>query len=183
MEQKQNTVFSAFKLAFEGLKEETGLLYVHLNPTTTLCRQLTLQDPEGNEHRLDLDPLSFVIQKKALLVSYTIDTLMEKGEVESAKEAIDRMLVLAMHFYEKGYRNRDPNLRNNFGFIGEEPILIDMGRMVLCEEMKELQNSSKELLRVAPRFRKYLAAKHPTLLPYFDERIANIVEGGYNSEP
>ncbi len=173
--ERRHAVYSASKLAFEHLHEETGLLFVHLNPTTSLQKSIPLTDPKGQPCLVDLDPLPFVLQRKAVLASSMIDTLMQNGEEARAKEAIDKILHLAVSFYQKGYRNRDPNLRSNFGFIGTEPILIDMGRMVVSEEIKTPANYAKELIRIAPRFRKYLAAKHPTLVPYFDQKVANVV--------
>ena len=46
-EEKRNKVFSAFKLSFDSLPNETGLLYVHLNPTEHLKKTLRLFDAKA----------------------------------------------------------------------------------------------------------------------------------------
>ncbi|MBS0604353.1 MAG: hypothetical protein JSS60_04855 [Verrucomicrobia bacterium] len=175
-EQQRARVFSAFRLSLDALPEETGLVFVHLNPTRNINTVLSVSDAKGGVHELDLDNLEFVLQKKAVLAYSFIDSLMEKGDLEGAKRAIDELLQLNVALNRKGFRNRDPNFRSNCGFIGGHAVLIDMGRMVQSEEIKQPANLKKEIKRISPRFRKFLAEKHPQLLDHFDNCIAKILE-------
>jgi hypothetical protein len=181
-EKRREAVYTAFKLAYDEIPEETGLLSIHLNPTAQLFPPLSLTDAEGKTHTFSLDPIPFVLQRKAVMLSMTIDTLMKEGQKAAAEEAIEATLQLTLSLCEKGYRNRDPNLRSNFGFVEQKPILIDMGRVVLSEEMKVQALAKQELVRIAPRFRRFLIAKHPALLPYFDAKIAKIEQERYDLE-
>jgi tetratricopeptide (TPR) repeat protein len=172
--ERRNKVFSAFKLCFEQLPQESGLLYLHLNPSQKWGRKLSLVDMQGKTHLVDLDTLEFVIQKKAQLAYQTLDTLMANHQLEEAKQAIDQLLDLNLKFYRKGLRNRDVNFRSNCGFIGTQPILIDVGRIVYSEEAKEPKFFKKELLEKTEHFRSYLLQHYPELLAHFDERMENI---------
>jgi hypothetical protein len=162
---KRDRAFQSFKMSFDFLPQETGLLYVHLNRTTHLQRTLSFEDQEGNTHWLELDKLQFVVQRKAELASLTIDRCMKSKDVDHAKRAIDRILGLNHKLSRKGFYNRDPNFRSNCGFIADEAILIDVGRIA-----RGKRESPKAMLK----FRHYLCANHPELLGHFDQAVANI---------
>lgn len=169
MEIKRNRVFEAFRLSFDLLPEETGMLYVHLNPTTHLNKLLKVCDATGKSHLLNLDGLEFALQKKAELAFVKIDSLMQKKDVGGAKEAIHKLLQINMTLDRKGIFNRDPNFGSNCGFIGTNPILIDVGRVIHNEEIKEPEKSKKQLLKAIASFRQYLAQNHSELIDYFDQ--------------
>ena len=169
--EKRHRVFNAFGLSFDFLPSETGLLYVHLNRTIHLKKTLSFCDAMGKTHLLNLDKLEFVIQKKADLAYSVLDSLMEKGNFEGAKLAIDQLLLLNIKLYQKGFRNRDPNFRSNCGFIDGQAIVIDVGRIIESKEIKEPKNYQKELSQIIPKFRLYLSKRHPELLSHFDQTI------------
>ena len=50
--------FGSYKIAFEQMKEETGLIYLHLNKTYTFRnKKITFYDKIGVAHKLDLDQM------------------------------------------------------------------------------------------------------------------------------
>ncbi len=179
-QERRDKVFKAFKLSKDTLGRETGLLYVHLNRTSHLNKKLSLCDAKGGSYLLNLDDLEFVIQRKAELAFAKIDSLMQNKECEGAKRAIDKLLELSLGLGRKGFRDRDPNLRSNCGFIGDEAILIDVGRIIYSEEIKEPKKFKRELMRASVVFRKYLSRSYPQLLSHFDNCIAKILESDNN---
>ncbi len=160
---KRDRVFSAFRLSFDHLSEETGMLYIHLNPTQHLYKTVLFSDISGKEHLLNLDELQFVVQKKADLANGHIDALVASNDMDGAKHAIDQLLSLCMRLHDKGVRNRDPNFRSNYGFVDGNPIVVDVGRMAYAEKSAE-----EDLRRFKEKFRIYLATQDPELLEYFD---------------
>jgi hypothetical protein len=179
-ERLRNKVFTAFKLSIDCLPQETGMLYIHLNPTSHLKKKLRFYNSSGACQLLDLDRLEFAVQKKAELAFHRIDALMQAKDIEGAKQAIDKLLELHLSLSKKGFRNRDLNFRSNCGFIGLEAIVIDVGRIVYSQDIKQLKNFRKDLLKSTPHFRKYLTLNHPDLLPYFEDAIAKIVASDHN---
>lgn len=172
---KRNRAFKAFKLSFDFLSAESGLLYVHLNQTQHLQKTLSFLDDSGNEHLLNLDELEFVVQKKADLAYHVLDQLIQNNDIVGAKQAIDQLLSLNIKLYQKGFRNRDPNFRNNWGFIGARGMLIDVGRIMYCQEISDPKVYKGEILQMNSKFRFYLSNKHPELVSHFDKTIANIM--------
>ncbi|MBI2812055.1 MAG: hypothetical protein HYX67_14660 [Candidatus Melainabacteria bacterium] len=172
-ESKRDRVFSAFRLSFDELQDETGLLYVHLNRTDHLKRDVLVLDQNGQGHKLNLDETPFVVQKKAELVFTAIDALMQNGNIEGAKNAIVQVLNLNAGLYKRGYHNRDPNIRSNCGFVGDKAILFDVGRIV---SIKNPIHLDKEIERFTPRLQRHIATRHPELLPHFEQAVAKIAE-------
>ncbi len=170
-DERRDKVFSAFQLCFQLVPEETGLLYLHLNPTDHLKTILTLSDDQGKSYVINLDELQFVLQRKVELASH----VLAHRDLPEAKHALDQLLNMYVKFYQKGIRNRDPNFRSNCGFLGTKALLIDVGRVVYSEEIKQPENYKQELLEMTPHFRKYLSHNHPALLEYFDTVIAKII--------
>jgi hypothetical protein len=77
---------------------------------------------------------------------------------------------------QQGLRNRDANFRSNCGFIGATAVVIDVGRVVYSEEIKKGESMKKEILRITPRFRRYLLESYSELLPGFDQAVAKIIQ-------
>ena len=128
--------FTSYKIAFDELQDETGLIYVHLNKTDAWKRKIRLIDRLNIEHRVDVDTLDFVIQKRAELVYERIIREMQAGDRRAAEKSISQIIALIVTRCQKGYHDRDPNIRTNCGFIGDHAVKIDVGRFVPSEEMK-----------------------------------------------
>ncbi|MBI3237056.1 MAG: hypothetical protein HYZ48_05085, partial [Chlamydiales bacterium] len=60
--------FESYRIAFDELKEETGLVCVHLNPTDWIGKNVEIFDKLHIRHGIALDHFDFILQKKADLV-------------------------------------------------------------------------------------------------------------------
>jgi hypothetical protein len=167
--------FTSYKIAFEELQEETGIIYVHLNKTNYLQSTLTIVDKLGINHHLDLDSLDFVVQRHADLVFPRITMLMTAGKIDEAKQAIASVLNLIVTRCKKGFHDRDPNIATNCGFIKDHAIKIDVGRFVRIDQMKQPEVYRKEVVRISHPFQEWIGTNHPTLSPFFQEEIDRIL--------
>jgi len=64
-EKKIEAVFNSCKMAYQNLREESGLLAIHLNKTHEYDTPLLLIDKLGIQHEIDLNQTEFVLQKRA----------------------------------------------------------------------------------------------------------------------
>jgi hypothetical protein len=166
--------FQSYKIAFQEMKEETGLLFLHLNKTNVLNKQLTIYDKIGIPHKLDLDKMEFLVQKKAMLVYPAIEQMMQSDGSETTKLAISNLIKLLFQRCQKGIFDKDPDLNTNFGFIGQSPVQIDIGRFRRQEELKPLDEYRDEILRITDHFRQWLDSKYPVLSEHLLQEIHHL---------
>jgi hypothetical protein len=169
-----NKDFTSYKIAFEEMREETGLLYLHLNKTDHLKKTLRIYDKIGIAYDLEMDRMEFLLQKRAKLVYPAIDALMKTEGLGAAKEAVGALVQLLLARCEKGIFDKDPDLNTNFGFLGLRPIQIDIGRFCKKKEVPKEGAYKEELLRITDNFRQWLDARYPLLSQYLLEEIGKI---------
>ena len=155
--------FDSYRLAYQEMKEETGLLYLHLNKTTHLKKHLTLYDKLHIAHHIDLDQMEFLVQKRADLVYPRIDAIARSEGLENAKSAITGLVQLLHHRCQKGIFDKDPDLNTNFGFIDKTPVQIDIGRFRPEEKTRSLKEEQDEIYRITDNFRQWLDVRYPEL--------------------
>lgn len=136
-------VFNGYKTAFEEFREDTGVVYIHLNHTQDLKQKLQLIDDKGKFHSLDLDQMYFIVQEKAELIFAHLKKLPQK----EADAAIASVLNLVKRRVQKGYADRDKAVSNNYGFVGDKPIHLDVGRLYKGEKQGQVEHVSKRIER------------------------------------
>lgn len=111
----------SFKIAYEELREETALLYIHLE-TTPSPLFVSLHDRLGLSYRIPLHQTHFLLQKKLPLAF----PLFQRN-LSTAKKILTSFLKLARLKAEKHIFNRDSHFLGNFAYDGEKVIQIDVG--------------------------------------------------------
>jgi hypothetical protein len=166
--------FNSYRIAFEAMPDETGLLYVHLNEQELRGVTLTLCDKLGIAHRLDASTMHFVVQKRADLVYPTLEKLLQKGDLHTAQAALSSLVRLLGTRYAKGIFDKDPNLRTNFGFLGEKAVQIDPGRF--CFEVRPISAQEKRegLIRITEGLHNFMQERSPSLDDHLSQEIENL---------
>ncbi len=164
--------FTSYKIAYEELREETGLIYIHLNKGTQLNRSLQIIDKIGIEHKIDLDNIEFIVQKRAELIYPRINRWMAEGDLAAAKQSLHSILKLLVHRCKKGIFDEDPRIHNNLGLIDTKAIFIDVGRFVHDPERTRPTVYKNDLTTIIDkRLRPWLELNHPQLLIYLEEEL------------
>lgn len=154
------------KISYEKLKEETGLIYVHLNETENALPILSLRDAVGRRMKLPLDRYRFALQKKA---SPFADTLEDAKCCPDAMRArINQVIELLCKRAAAGVRNTDPNMMRNFGFLQTCAVEFDFGSY---QEDSNF-NIQQEIKRYTDQLRKWLSSHCPEWVSYLDEQVA-----------
>ncbi len=122
-------VFNGYKIAYDNFKKETGLIFIHLAKTDHLKQKVLVIDDKGKEHIIDLDKTEFVLQEKAELLFKRIARLYKAGDRQGAQKSIADVLELVKQRVDKGYADRDKAVSNNYGFVGDRAIQLDVGRL------------------------------------------------------
>jgi hypothetical protein len=166
--------FRSYVLAHEQLRQETGLLYLHLNKTDHLHKTLIVHDKLNIAHALDLDQMEFLVQKRADLVYPALATLVQSEGLEVGKEAISALVHLLGLRCAKGIFDKDPDLNTNFGFIGRMPVQIDIGRFCPEEQRATPESYRNEIVRVTDNFRQWLDQNYPLLSAHLLQEIQHL---------
>ena len=151
-------LFRRHKIAYEHLKEETGLVFVHLKQDPRICHLVHVTDHLGKKHILALQDTPFVLQKKATLVPAYLTRLIEQGQHDQALLALTQLENLFDRRIEEGITDRIQTMENNYGFVNGRPIQIDVGRI---RKFPNLDPDEKE--RIMKSFDAWLQEAFPTL--------------------
>lgn len=172
---KLEGVFSSWKVAYENLKPETQLVYVHLNKSHDLKKTLVIYDKMGFEHKLDADQMEFLVQRKATMLCPHIKELMERGNAVEAQMLLTRIIDLIVSEYKRGFADNDHALMQNTGVYNGYPIHIDVGQFMIRENAKQPDVYKQELFNKTYKFRKWLKKQYPELLPGFEEQLREVI--------
>lgn len=174
-QKKLEMLFSSWKIAYENLQPETGLLYVHLNKSHDLLPALTIYDKMGFEHTLHMDDMEFLLQKRAKMLCPTVDQLMQSEQISDAKKLIDNLLKMILSEYQRGLADNDHALMQNTGVEGNMPLHIDVGQFVIKPEISNPEVYKQELFSKTFKFRMWLMKHHPELGIYLQEKLLEII--------
>lgn len=171
-EKKRQATFLACKTAFLELKKETGVIYVHLNPTRDLNRELLIFDKHGKSHLIDLNRTNFYVQKKAELIYSRITKLMDENRVEEAKGIISSVFSLLQTLGKKGVVDNDPIVRKNFGLINDIAVQIDIGKLRIDPNRQGTSAYVRDVPNIMHSFKNWIEKSYPTLSKHFEAKIS-----------
>lgn len=170
---KLHRTLDSFKLAYEELKEESGLLYLQINTSKNVKKTVLLVDKMGAHHQIPLDTVTFLLQKKATPVYNALDACQKSGDLRGAKNAIVGLIYLIAATAKKGIADHDPVLRKNYGFLTTRAIYIDVGQLRQSPRLKHAEAFKTYLMGRTRSLRKRLETFYPDFLPYYEEEIAH----------
>jgi hypothetical protein len=162
--------FNSLKLAHDELKEQTGLIYLHLNPTDHLRRELTIYDACGIPHKVELDKAKFFLQKCATPLSAHFAALKAREACEDAKKSIDSLIGLILLRCQKGFSDRD-FINRNLGYIGNQAIEIDSGSFLKNPRMQQPWIYKQELFYATLELKNWLRKNYPEMASYLEDRV------------
>jgi hypothetical protein len=175
-----NGFFSSWKLGYEYLGAETGIVYVHLNKTNELNQQIHIYDKMGIKHTLDADRMEFLVQKKAALLCPTINEFMAMGEENQAKQLITNIVLMIVSEYKRGIVDKDHALMQNTGVYQGRPMHVDVGQFIFEERILDPAIADQELFNQTYKLRLWLQQKHPSLNTHLENELKNIMGDNFN---
>jgi len=155
-------VFSASKLSFDQFQEETGLIWVHLNPKEG-WPLIEIRDHLGFSHTLDPSVTRFVLQRRADKLFHALYQAL-RTDREAFYQMIRSFSSLLHSFKNKGVSPDDSKMPSNFGFLENQAIQIDFASNSLNFEQASIQSE-----KFRSKMRAWLKAKAPDALQYLDD--------------
>jgi hypothetical protein len=158
--------FKRYAMSLQDLKEETGVVYNHFDPSTVLQQTVEVVGKEGKLYQIKLEKYPFILQRKVELALPYLDRLYKEGKVAEAKEAARQIYALFVSRTKKGYRDHSQNLAVNYGFYKGKAVQLDPGR--IRKDDTVAQYPQKELKRITKNIKHYLSG-YPGLDEVIDE--------------
>lgn len=165
----------SWKVAFENLKDETGLVFVHLNKTQNLNKELVIVDKIGFSHTIHLDQMEFCVQRRAQMLCETILQFKNHKDLQGAKVLIISLLDLILSEYHRGLADNDHALMQNTGVAEGKPIHIDVGQFVENDQVKDPVVYGQELFTKTYKFKLWLKESYPELALILEDRLKTII--------
>ncbi|MEM1282571.1 MAG: hypothetical protein AAGG81_03370 [Chlamydiota bacterium] len=162
-QQKLDSVFGGYHLAYEVHKKESGLLYIHLNRGSDLNTKVTIIDKLGFEREVDLDSVNFIVQERVDTSRKAIYTALLEGNIQQAKTYVNSLLNLYLSEYAKGIYDYDHGVLHNTGFVGERPVHLDVGKLYRDENIHKPEYAQKDLAFVIAKISKRISERFPAL--------------------
>jgi hypothetical protein len=159
-------LFASCKLAYEKMSGETGLLFIHLNRTVTLEKEVTLIDKMGLKHTIAVDEFEYVLQKKGIPLKEVFATL----DKQAVAKKVEQLLALVVARCEKGISDRDRSFVQNVAFAAEDQraIFVDVGQFYEEPLLLQKEEQAKELDKRLNNLRYWTERHFPDLLPYIN---------------
>ncbi len=164
--------FTSCALLYTKLKSRTGLLYAHLNKTEGLFKPVTLIDNLGVKHLVELDHTEFVVQEKAELIIPYLEQLVKEGKIDLAKNSIDDIIQCLLELYKAGLRDVDVSFRNNFGYVDNKAVALDLSSFVYDKTLEGVDDYRMMVQTKTKRLAHYLKKYQPELYLHYQHSLA-----------
>ncbi len=155
--------WQSLKIQAENIKELSGLHFFHLPKDQKKIPRITLRDPCGLLHDLNLNNVCFVIQKKVDLFK-TI--YFKTSSVPERKQMLLKLIDFYKNLDLKGLAIWDNTISKNIGWSNNAPFIIDMG--AVCPNSKDQTfENSLNILKI------WIEKNDPELKDYFLDIITS----------
>lgn len=159
---KISRLIAGYSLASQEDRKYSGLIYFQPKSNERLADKVVhLADRFGISHAIDLGSVPFVVQYKAIPTREIITQLLEKGDVDGVKNRLKQIISMYMDEYQRGIYDRDHNFMYNTGFLGNEVMRIDVGRLRSVEQIKDPQVYRRDLQILSRRTDEWLGRHFP----------------------
>jgi hypothetical protein len=173
--EKLDALLDSWKLAYNHLSKNTGLVYLHLNQTDIFHKPLYIIDKMGLHHEVPADDLVFLLQLHADMLCPALDQKMQEGKVSEAKQIISRLVDMLVAEYERGFGDNDHALMQNTAVVSLQPMHIDVGQFSQEERFKNPGDYKHEIFSKTYKFRIWLSKKYPELEEHLSHILENLI--------
>lgn len=171
-EEKLDLILTGCKVSFEKLQDTTGIVYFHKNKTSTPQKNVTVFDKLGCEHRIPLEGLDFLLQKRMYSMPLVLDEALQQHDTARAHAILSSLVGLIISECSRGMIDKDRAILQNMGVIdGQQAIRMDVGQMTYRPNASTKEGCHAEILRQTEDFREWLEQRSVTLAEEFDKIV------------
>jgi hypothetical protein len=160
----------SYEIADQLMREETGLVFSHLQPTSCFAKSLLVKDRLGRKFSIDLDQCGFLLQRKVVPLRSKFLTCKKHKDLLGAKELTLSFLKTVQEMAKKKIVNCDYNCVKNSGVLENRVVFLDLGSFFSAKD-KGNPSLAEQMYVFTKHFRKWAIKEYPELLPFFEEEL------------
>lgn len=168
--------FQSYVTAYTFFKEETGVIYHHLQQTKDLQSHVILFDNLGYRYEIDLDKYAFTVQKKGETTAEVLKCLIEEGKIKEAAIKLDQLVQFTVDAARKGIEDHDLKFKANLGFIHGQVMQLDIGSLRYNNQPKDPSIYKAQIYQAGRKFSSWLEKHQPLLVESFEESLYRVCE-------
>jgi hypothetical protein len=156
--EKRKTYYKeSYLIAEKFLKEETGIIYLHLGKSKEELPTIELIDSLGFSHTVDLNTVPFVLQKKGTPLYAAIELKIREQKFIEANALIEQFFSLIRHRISQQIGDKDHDVEHNFGVANGKILHLDPGRLYLDPNLQTEKAQDKQWWSSTHRFTQWLS--------------------------
>ena len=175
-EKRMRDWVDSYRIADEKLKEESGVLYVHLHATDHLKQDVILVDKLGRKKNISLDGMGFMLQRKFEPLVEKIIACRDQSDSEQVKEYITGLIQTIAKRCRKGVFNKHHFILRGLGLSDGRIVEFAVGRLYTREELKDSDGFKKEIFNHTGHFREWFSHEMPQVVDHLDAEIHRAIE-------
>jgi hypothetical protein len=172
---RENFVLNSMKIAYEELRDDTGVLSLHFGKSEDLGKSLNLIDAMGIPCRLPAHLTTFVLQTKQPILMRAFLEALQDGDLALCRKVLDAFIDLVVVRGGKGIWNKDESFLRNYGFDGKKAYQIDIGSFYFKAD------GPASIRDTMHPVRDYLAKIDKEMLSYFDAALEKKIDSKFQN--
>ncbi len=168
---RETFILDSFLISANDLKDQTGILAIHLGKSRPKGKKLVLIDASGCTHHLSLEKTAFILQYKQPILMKSFSAALEKGDRKEAEKILDALLSVIVKRAQKGILNRDRSFLRNYGYDGKQAYQIDVGSFFRKPELSRSEIYEKSIRDSVDPIDEWVAKNAPEMEKYLKERL------------
>lgn len=166
--------YHSAKLSYTELKKKSGLIYLQLNTHPQKSKNIILYNRLKKKYILDISQVPFALQFYAKPVSQVLLSYKKANDLDNAKKCIDQLINYALQRRTLNITDSDPHFINNFGYINNQPISLDIGGLLIDPKKDHYYFYTKELQKMSDKIIPWAHRNYPELEPYIKQTFKDL---------
>lgn len=163
--------FTSYRTAFDHLKEQTGIIYLHLSTSSSFQKDIIIYDNIGIKHFISADKTAFILQRKGEAFCPYFESLLKENQKEKAKEWITRFALLIRERAQKNIQDKDLSPRYNLGILNDSFLTFDVDSL---RSVDSSLSSLEHMRQDAKKMRVWLRSKQEGYDQFLEEELIRL---------
>ncbi len=140
--------FKSYELASTHFKKQSGIVYLHLQPSLPLEQQVVLYDNIKVRYKINADDFCFILQKKASPFCFYFTDLISLAP-KKAYDLLSQFAFILKDRADKGIMDGDLSPRYNLGILDGKVMPFDLDSLrdigIFCNKQEHMLQDAKKM--------------------------------------